>query len=217
MAIEGANGALRQIEETVVQMAAYVEELIAKALLAMTLADDRLADEVIASDPIADDMRGLVRQSVLQTIERWAPVGPLLRKIIAYQFISEQLERLGDYAVHVARGARISYRSMPLEIAGQMGEMARLVRQQVRDGVRALAEADGALARQVCLGDNQIDALYHELFLALQEFMRAQPEKVREGTLMLFALRDLERIGDRMANVCEDVIYILTGIHENLN
>ncbi len=217
MATENIEIALRRIEETVVQMASFVEELIARALHAMTYADDRLADEVIATDRIVDDLRGQVRQYVLQAIERWAPMGPSLRMIIAYQFIGEQLERIGDYAVHVARGARVSYRTMPLQIAGRMSEMARLVRQQVRDGVRALAAEDVDLARQVCLADNPIDDCYRDLLTMLQSFMQSDPDKVAEATMMLFALRDLERIGDRMANICEDIIFIRTGIHEDLN
>jgi phosphate transport system protein len=218
MAIDGGvSSSLRRIEEQVAQMAAFVEELIARSLHAMTHADDRLADEVIANDLVVDEMRGQVRQAVIQTIEHWAPVGVILRRLIAYQFIADQLERIGDYAVHVARGARISYRTMPLAIAGKMSEMARIVRQHVRDGVRALADSNVELARQVCSDDNRIDICYKELLIMVQDYLREHPEMVTEATLIIFALRDLERIGDRMANVSEDVIYIQTGIHEELN
>lgn len=217
MATDTVNAALQRIEEQVIQMATFVEELIARALLAITHADDRLADEVIATDPLVDGMRSQIRQDVIHTIERWAPVGAPLRRLFAYQFIADQLERIGDYGVHVARGSHISYRSMPLPIAGKMSEMARLVRLQVRDTVRTLGDSDVTLARQVCQDDNRIDDCYKTLLTMLQEYMRLNPDKVMEATLMIFALRDLERIGDRMANICEDVIYIQTGIHEDLN
>lgn len=217
MANEGVRGAIRTIEETVAQMAAYVEELIAKSLQAMTHADQRLADEVIAADRVVDDLRAKVRKEVIRAIERWAPIGVPLRHVLAYQFIAEELERLGDYAVHVARGACANYRAMPLTIVADVAELARVLRQQVRDGVSALAMRDEALARVVCERDQEVDKRYKAIFAALQAHLRAAPDNVEAITQMLFTARDLERIGDRVANVCEDVIYINTGLHEKLN
>ncbi len=205
------------IEETIIQMASFVEDLIARAVRAMTHADDRLADEVIATDRVVDDLRDQVRTGVIQVIEHWAPLGSALRRVIAYQLIADELERIGDYAVHVARAAHAGFRAMPLSLMGEMSELARLVRQQVRDGVQALAHADESAARRVCLSDTEIDAHYHTLFAALQEHMRAQPAFVADGTQLLFAMHDLERIADRIANICEEVIFIITGTHEKLN
>lgn len=213
----GISDALQGIEEVIFNMAAFVEELIAKAIQAMNHADDRLADEVIASDHLVDDMRAEVRQRVIVAIEAWAPVGVDLRKLLAYQRIGEQIERVGDYAVHLARGAHVSYRTLPLEIVGSISEMATLVRQQVRDGVQALADGNEGAARRVCADDNGIDQSYRTIFAALQDYMRTSPQKVMQATLILFAIRDLERIGDRMASINEDVIYMLTGAHEELN
>lgn len=217
MARDGYHIETQAIEETVVQMAVFVEELIARAMNAMSHVDEGLADELIVTDRVADDLRSKVRRSVIQVIERWAPMGPALRRVIAYQLIADELERIGDYAVHVARYARGAYRVMPLHIVGQVSEMARLVRQQVREGVQALAMADADAARRVCALDNDIDAYYKKIFTALQEQMRAHPETVDVATNLLFAVRDMERIGDRVANICETVIYISTGTHEKLN
>jgi phosphate transport system protein len=214
---DGLSAEVQRIEETLMQMAVFVEELIARSMDAMSRGDDRLADEIIANDRTADDMRAQVRQRVIQTIEHWAPVGPSLRKIIAFQLIADELERIGDYAVHVSRNARVAYRTMPLAIIGEMSTLARLVRQQVREGVRALALADEAAARQVCKLDAEIDRYHWQLLQQVQEHMRAQPEDVQVAAQLLFAIRDMERIGDRISNICEDVIYIITGTHEKLN
>jgi phosphate transport system protein len=217
MARDGFQTETRAIEEMILQMAAFVEELIARALHAMTHGDDRLGEEVIATDRIVDDLRRQVHQNAMQTIEHWAPMGPALRRVITYISIADELERIGDYAVHVARGARAGYRAMPLELVGDMGELAKLVRQQVRDGVQALGLVDVDAARRVCSRDNGVDECYHTLFTALQTYMRAAPETVQETTQLLFVMHDLERIADRMANICEDVIYIVTGTYEKLN
>ena len=217
MARDGLTVEIQRIEETLMQMAVFVEELFARSMDAMAHGNDRLADEVMVTDRVADDLRGLVRQRVISTIEHWAPVGFALRKIIAFQLIADELERIGDYAVHVARIARVAYRSMPLDVVGEMSEMARLVRQQVREGVRALAMADEAAARAVCTLDSAIDKHHWALMATIQAYMRNDPDSVPVATQLLFAIRDMERIGDRISNICEDVIYIVTGMHEKLN
>ena len=217
MTQDGLSLEMQHIEETVMQMAVFVEELIARSMDAMARGDDRLADEIIANDRTADDLRAQVRQRVIQTIEHWAPIGPALRKIIAFLLIADELERIGDYAVHVARNARVAYRTMPLAIIGEVSVMARLVRQQVREGVRVLALADETSARQVCALDAEIDRYHWQLLAQVQEHMRGQPDDVPVATQLLFAIRDMERIGDRISNICEDVIYIITGKHEKLN
>jgi phosphate transport system protein len=217
MAHEGLEWEIERIEETTMQLAVFVEELIARSMEAMAHSDDRLADEVIVNDRVADDLRSVVRRRVLNTIEMWAPVGFALRKIIAFQRIADELERIGDYAVHVARNALLGYRSMPLGIVGEVSEMARLVRQQVREGVQALASNDEALARHVCALDNGIDQHHWALMSEIQDYMRMQPEVVPVAAQLLFAIRDMERIGDRIANISEDVIYIVTGKQEKLN
>jgi phosphate transport system protein len=208
---------IQAIEETIVKMAALVEDVIARAIQALTHGDDRLADEVIATDREVDDLREQVRGRVIQIIERWAPIGPALRKAVASLLIADELERLGDHAVHVARGAGVGFRAMPPELKGDITELARLVRQQVREGVRALGLADEAAARSVCTADARVDDQYHQLFGAIQERMREHSEFIEDGTQLLFAMHDLERIADRIANICEDVIYILTGKYEKLN
>jgi len=214
---DGFSIETQAIEESLVQMAAFVEELIARALHAMTHGDDRLADEVRATDHIVDDFRGKVRKRVIQVIEQWSPVGPSLRKMVAYLLISDELERMGDYAVHIARSVYAEYRTLPLELVGGISELARLVRQQVRDGIMSLAMADDEAARRVCLRDSAIDIQYREVFGALQSYMTKDPETIPTTTQLLFTVHDMERIADRIANICEDVIYIVTGTHEKLN
>lgn len=214
---DGLSTEVQRIEETLMQMAVFVEELIARSMDAMAHGDDRLADEILANDRTADDLRAQVRQRVILTIEHWAPVGPSLRKLIAFLLIADELERIGDYAVHVSRNARVAYRTMPLAIIGEISMMARLVRQQLREGVRALALSDESAARQVCALDAEIDRSHWQLLTLVQEHMRGNPEDVPMGTQLLFAIRDMERVGDRISNICEDVIYIITGKHEKLN
>ncbi len=217
MARDGLIPEVQEVEEAVIQMAVFVKELIARAMEAIVLGDERLAGEVIAKDRIADAQRAEIRRRVIATIEHWAPVGTSLRKIIAYQMIADQLERIGDYAVHIARNARLAYRVMPLEIVGAVADLAQQVRSQVREGVRALAQADLLLAEATCKMDDLTDRQHWALLAAVEDHIRAHPADVSTATQLLFSIRDLERIGDRISNICEDVIYIVTGKSVKLN
>jgi phosphate transport system protein len=217
MARDDSQIEMLTIEESINQMAAFVEELVARGLQALTRADTRLADEVIATDRLVDDFREQIRDRTIGMIERYAPVQATLRTVIAYQLIADELERIGDYAVHIARGSTAGFRMMPLEVVGQMTDLASIVRQQVHEGIQALAQNDVILARQICARDASVDAVYRQTQTGLKEHMAAAPTDVQDTTQLLFAMHDLERVADRVANICEDIVYIVTGAHEKLN
>jgi phosphate transport system protein len=207
----------QRIDETVIQMAAFVEEVIARAIHAMLHGDKRLAEEVIATDQIVDDFRSQISGGVIHAIERWAPMGSALRRIFVSQLIADELERIGDYAVHIARSAQVSMNVLPLELIGDINTLGDLIRQQVREGVKILAISDPVAAREVGQSDIFVDNCYQKITIALQKCMQQKPEIVRDVSQLLFTMHDLERVADRVANICENVIYIATGVHEKLN
>ncbi len=217
MARDGFQIALQQIEEDLLKMAAFVEDVIAKSIQAMTRSDNRLADTIISNDLVVDELREHIHEHVALTIEKWAPLGKALRRILAYLVIADELERMGDYGVHVARSAHAGFPSMPLELIGKMSDLAQQVRIQLRSGVAAFAQNDTDAARAVCLNDTAIDVAYKALYRELLKYMSENSEAVQETTQFLFTMHDLERIGDRVANICESIIYIETGKYEKLN
>jgi len=89
--------------------------------------------------------------------------------------------------------------------------MGRLAAEEVRGVLRALVDLDVDLARRVAAGDNEIDALYHQIFSEVLELMRQDPVNVDRGTRILFAAKNLERIGDRVTNIAEDVVFLTPG------
>ena len=95
--------------------------------------------------------------------------------------------------------------------------MGALVARQVHGVLRALVEVDEAAARLVAAGDDEIDDLYHSIFDEVLDLMRADPDNVDRGTRILFAAHYLERIGDRVTNIAEDVVFLATGEIEDLN
>jgi phosphate transport system protein len=95
--------------------------------------------------------------------------------------------------------------------------MGTLVQEQVRSGIQAFVDVNVAAAREICSKDDEIDYLQAAIFADLLERMTADASTVQLCTSLLFASHDLERIGDRVTNICEDVIYMVTGEIEERN
>jgi phosphate transport system protein len=210
---------LREIEEAVIQMASLVEGAIARAMRALTNRDTMLADEVISADGTVNELQREIRNHCISVIARQAPVAKDLRELTTVQLVINELERMGDHAVGIAKQTQrlIGLGTEVLPTTGDLSEMAALARDQVRAGIQAFVDVNVQAARDICLKDDEIDHQYRQVFTALIDDMRRNAEHISAATCLLFVAHDLERIGDRVTNICEDVIYMVTGEIEELN
>lgn len=208
---------LREIEESVITMATLVESAIARAMQALTQRDAELAGIVIASDGEVNEMQRSIRSRCTNVIALQAPVARDLRELITVQLVINELERMGDHAVGIAKQAlRVrDYETSP--IAYELSELAKLVRQQVRACIEAFVDVNVQQAREICVKDDEIDQQYRLIFNEVLNLMTRDSASVPLATSLLFIAHDLERIGDRVTNICEDVIYMVSGLIEELN
>jgi phosphate transport system protein len=208
---------LREIEESVVQMATLVEGQLARAMQALLRRDVRLGMDVIGGDAIVNEMQRSIRSRSISIMARQAPVARDLRELTTVQLVINELERMGDHALGIAKQAeRIAAHDLPAA-AGDLELMARLDAEQIRNVVRAFVDINVQAARDVCDKDDEIDHLYRQVFSQLIDLMRTDSSQVPVATSLLFVAHDLERIGDRVTNIGEDVIYMVTGEIEELN
>ncbi|MGZ3600555.1 MAG: phosphate signaling complex protein PhoU [Ktedonobacterales bacterium] len=217
MTREAFHQELREIEETVIQMAALVEGAIARAMQALLRRDTLLAEEVRSGDLTVNELQRNIRNRCISVMARQSPVARDLRELITVQLVITELERMGDYAVGIAKQAMRIKEYEPLPIAGDMNELAKLVREQVRAAIQAFIDVNIQTARDICAKDDEIDHEYKALFSELLGVMTHDPNTVPQGTALLFVAHDLERIGDRVTNICEDIIYMVSGEIEELN
>ncbi|MGZ3639339.1 MAG: phosphate signaling complex protein PhoU [Ktedonobacterales bacterium] len=217
MTREAFHQELREIEETVIQMAALVEGAIARAMQALLRRDTLLAEEVRSGDLTVNELQRNIRNRCISVMARQSPVARDLRELITVQLVITELERMGDYAVGIAKQAMRIKEYEPLPIAGDMNELAKLVREQVRAAIQAFIDVNVQMARDICVKDDEIDHEYKALFSELLGVMTHDPNTVPQGTALLFVAHDLERIGDRVTNICEDIIYMVSGEIEELN
>ena len=205
------------VKDGVLRMGSFVEEQILAAHDAIVHRDAALAQKVIASDARINDVQRDVSEVVTMAIATQAPVARDLRFLLALDRVTYELERIGDHAGSVAKQARKLAGVTSMVTYDELTPMAQLAARQVRDVVMALVDIDEAKAREVAARDDEIDRLYHQVFDDVLAEMRTDPAKVDPGTRILFAAHYLERIGDRVTNIAEDVVFLATGEVEDLN
>lgn len=213
MAREEFERELGLLREQLLRMGGKVESQISLSLEALQQRDPDLADQVRQDDSEINELFREIREQCFLVISRQQPVARDLRTLMGVLYIAAELERIGDYAVRIARfaGTLSSLASVPLR--PEFGVLARLAVRQVHDVLDALIEMNETHAREVAAKDDEIDRLYHRLFDELVDEMAdtADPdEALRRVTLMLVA-HNLERISDRVTNVAEDVVFLETG------
>lgn len=205
------------VKDGVLRMGSLVEEQILRAHDALLNRDAELAAGVISSDAQVNEVQRAVSALVAMTIATQAPVARDLRFLLALDRVTYELERMGDHAGSVAKQARKLAGVTSMVTYDELTPMATLAAQQVRDVVIALVDLDQARAHEVAARDDEIDRLYHQLFDDVLAEMRTDPSRVDPGTRILFAAHYLERIGDRVTNIAEDVVFLASGEVEDLN
>ncbi len=207
----------REIKDNVLRLGSMVADQIQRAVEALERHDADLAMEVITGDGRLNEAQRLISALVARTIATQQPVARDLRFLLALDHVAYDLERMGDHASSVAKQARKLAPVGTIEATGKLAEMGRLTSSLTREVLRALVDQDEQLARSVAAQDDQVDDLYHGVFADMLELMRADPDNVDSGARVLFAAHYLERIGDRVTNVAEDVVFLATGETEDLN
>jgi phosphate transport system protein len=217
MARQTFHQELREIEESVIQMAALVEREVARAMQALSQRDTILATEIVSSDSEVNEFQRSIRSRCIAVMALQAPVARDLRELITVQLVINELERMGDHAVGIAKQTMRIREYEPIPTLEKLIHISNLVVEQIRLGIQSFVDINVQQAREVCERDDEIDAQYRTAFTELIAIMSTDSSRVQPATSLLFAAHDLERIGDRVTNICEDVIYMVTGEVEELN
>jgi phosphate transport system protein len=207
----------REVKDAVLRMGILVEDQILAALDSLIRHDPDAALEVIRGDRRINEAQRHLSTSIASVIATQQPVARDLRFLLSLDHVTYELERIGDHAGSVAKQARKLAPFPPLGAYADLPEMARLAATLVRGILGALVDIDEVAARAVAARDDEIDRLYHRTFDRVLELMRADPANVEPGTRILFAAHYVERIGDRVTNIAEDIVFLASGEIEDLN
>jgi phosphate transport system protein len=214
---EALDRELRSARDAVLRMGTAVEEAIAGSIRALADGDLAVATAVMDGDLAINEMQRDVSSLITTTIATQQPVARDLRFLLALDHVGYELERIGDHAKSVARHARKLAPQPQLRPYAALTEMGALAVAQLHAILRALVDVDEIAAREVAAVDDEIDSRYHLSFSQLLDVMRADSDNVEPGTRLLLVSHDLERIGDRVTNIAEDVVFLARGEIEDLN
>ncbi len=207
----------REIKDTLLRMGSLIEERIRETVVALEGHDAVAALAVIEGDAQINDLQAQALDLVIRTIATQAPVARDLRYLLTLHHIGYELERMGDSIANVAKRVREIAPEPPLDGHVGLPEMGRLAADLLADVVRALVDNDPVVARAVAVRDDVIDEHYHRATAHLLDLARADPANVDRAARLLIAAHYVERIGDRVTNIAEDVVFLATGEHEDLN
>ncbi|HET9345512.1 MAG TPA: phosphate signaling complex protein PhoU [Candidatus Limnocylindrales bacterium] len=208
---------LAEVKDHVLRMGSLVEEAILAAIAALIAHDAEAATAVIVNDRRINETQREISTLITRAIATQQPVARDLRFLLALDHVSYELERMGDHAGSVAKQVRKLAPHPPLKRYVDLPAMGEIAAALVGDILRALVDVDVTAARAVAARDDEIDGLYHRTFDEVVELMRADGANVERGTRILFAAHYLERIGDRVTNIAEDVVFLASGEIEDLN
>lgn len=207
----------RIVKDGILRMGSLVESQIRDAIRAVVERDQELATAVIEGDSRVNEAQREISDTVITAIATQQPVARDLRFLMALTHVASELERIGDHASGIAKQCRFLFEEPPLREIRDLATIGNLAADQVRGVITALIDIDDDLARTVARKDDEIDHEYRRIFTEIIDLMRADPRTVARGTRVILAAHWAERIGDRVTNVAEDVVYLATGNVEDLN
>lgn len=210
--LESFDQDLELLREEVQHLAEQAEEELERAMKAL-LSDDRtLAQEVVASDVAADRLQQQINLHMNIVLARQQAMADDLREILAAGRIAAHLERLADYAKNTAKRAQVLSRKVDTEIGTQFVWMSGRVGAMLRQVMHAYQERDAAEANVAWSSDVDLDRIYGNLFAHLLEQMRRDPDSVKDATQLLFIAKGLERAGDHVTDIAEEVYLMVMGM-----
>ena len=203
---------LTALDRRLLAMSERAEALIELSVDALLTKDQAKAEAVIAGDREVDAMEVEIESAALELLALQQPMARDLRFIIGAIKVTSNLERIGDHAVNIAQTAqRLVALRTTITPDPEIEDMARRARAMLGDAIDAFLRGDGALGRDVCARDDQVDALHESVFRILLTHMMADPRTISPSLEYLLVSRNLERVADLATNIGEDAVFLAEG------
>jgi phosphate transport system protein len=207
---------LREIQDEVLVMGSMVGKAIMRSVDALKNRDLELARQIIADDQKINHRRFEIEEKCIQLIATQQPMASDLRIIIAILNITTEIERIGDYAVGIARVVIMIGDEPPLKPLVDIPRMAEQTVDMLRHSLDALISRDAEAARKIATEDDMVDHLYDQVFRELLTFMAEDAKTITRATRLMWVAHNLERAADRVTNICERIVFIVTGKMEEI-
>lgn len=217
MVRETLNRRLQVLEEEVARLGVSVAQAIRNALASLKAQDLELARSVVTGDQDINRQRFAIEEACLELLATQQPMATDLRLITAFMHIVTDLERMGDHAAGLARITLLIGKAPLIKPLVDIPRMTELAVGMLEEALAALRRRDAETARTIALRDDEVDDLHDQVHRELFLLMLQDPRNITQATYLMWASHNLERIADLVTNVCERVIFVVTGKMEELN
>jgi phosphate transport system protein len=206
----------KEIQDKILAMGDMVAKEINRSIEALKKRDLKTAHQIIADDAKIDDMRFAIEDMCIELMGTQKLTIADRRIIVAVINIVTELERIGDYAEGNARIVVMIGDEPPLKPLIDIPRMAELTIEMIDKSLKSFVTRDVELAKHVVTMDNSVDGLYDQVFRELLTFMMVDPKTINRATRLMWVAHNLERAADRVTNICERVVFTVTGKMEEL-
>ena len=217
MVREAYHKDLHKLREEILTMGSLVSKAIGDSVLSLKNRDVEMAQKVIDMDNEIDSLDHSIEENCMRLLALQQPMARDLRLIISALKMSIDLERMGDLALEIAVITKISANVPPVKPLIDIPRMSEICQQMLANTMSAFENKDVELAKTIAKRDDEVDMLFDQVRRELISYMIEDPKKITGAQHLTFVARYLERIGDHITNLCENVVFMVTGERVELN
>ncbi len=202
---------IHQLQDEILLLGSMVEQATLDAMDALKRRDGQTARRVLSGDSRINDKRFAIENAIVICLATQQPMAHDLRTLAAFLEVSTELERIGDYAKGIAKVViRLGDADIPIPYR-ELDQMAELSLNMLHRALGAFISENASVASQIPLEDEKVDELYLRVYRILISNMIANPEIIDHANLLLWVDHNLERLADRVTNICERTVFVATG------
>ena len=202
---------LQHLQDEVLVLGSMVEKTLIESVEILKRRDREAAQQLIAGDRAINAKRFAIENNALVLIATQQPMAGDLRTLAAMLVIANELERIGDYAKGIAKINIMMGDAPLLKPLIDIPRMAEKARDMLHRALEAFVQRDVDLARAIPTEDDEVDALYNQVYRELLTYIMSDPRTIDQATQLLWVAHNLERAADRVTNICERVVFTVTG------
>ncbi len=207
----------KELEQELINMGEMVIHAINHSVEALKKQNIEEAKKIVTDDMLINKKRWDIEEGCINLIATQQPVASDLRDLIAILNIITELERMGDYAAGTANIVIMIGDQPLIKPLIDIPRMTEKATDMIKRALVAFMKQDVETARAICNEDDEVDMLYDQIYRELLSFMIEDPKKITGATYLMWVAHNLERIADRVTNICERTVYLVTGKMEEIN
>ncbi|MCK5286948.1 MAG: phosphate signaling complex protein PhoU [Thermodesulfovibrionia bacterium] len=207
----------QELEQELVKMGEMVIKAINRSVEALKSRNVEEAEKIASEDILINKKRWGIEERCISLIATQQPVATDLRDLIAILNIITELERMGDYAEGIAKIVIMMGDRPLIKPLIDIPRMTEKATDMIKRSLEAFMKRNVNSARAICDEDDEVDLLYNQIYRELISFMVEDPKTITGATHLMWVAHNLERIADRVTNICERIIYLVTGEIEEIN